>query len=316
MVRKIYKRYGALIILLSELVLFSVLSPGFLSYSNLMGIVRQASIIGIVAVGVSIVMIGGNRDMSIGGMMGLLCIVSSMLMIKVGAAIWLAVLITIIVGALLGLISGLFVAFLEVESMILTLGTMTVWTAIAFILSDSHNVSGDLSEFRFLGNGFLGVIPFHVVLFIVIVLLSSFVLHRTYFGKHIYAMGGNVESARLAGIQVKKLKVMTYVISGLLTAVAALVYISRVNVYQPDTGSNYPLDCITAAVIGGVSVRGGEGTILGVVAGTLAITMLGNGLLFLNVNTYYRDLVKGIIMLAVLAAETLEIRHKGKELAE
>ena len=290
----LYKKWGIYIFLLIEVIFFSIIADNFCSWNNLMNIVRQSAMLGIVVVGVSFVMICGGCDLSVGGQMAVNGICVALMMIQLQWNPIIAAMISLIIGAAMGAANGYIIIRFKIQPLVVTLGTMT-------ILPDSYS---------FLGQGYVGLIPVPVILFAIIALIASFILNKTYFGRYIYATGGNAETARLAGLNVKRLQIIVYAICGFVTAIASLIMLSRVNSAQPAAGSTYAFDCMTAAVLGGVSFSGGEGKVSGAVIGVIIIAVLGNALVLMNVNEYYQSVFKGILLIFAVALDNIQIKEK------
>ncbi len=305
-----YKKWGIYIFLLAEVILFTLLTDNFFSWNNVMNIVRQSAMLGIVVVGVCFVMICGGCDLSVGGQMAVDGILAALLMIQFNCHPFMTAVLILIFGIIIGAVNGILVIKLRIQPLVATLGTMTILQAVAYIITGGKPIYGLPDSFSVLGQGYVGSIPIPVILFIVIALVGSFILNKTYFGRYIYATGGNQETARLAGVNVKLLQVVVYAICGMVTAIASLIMLSRVNSAQASAGSTYAFDCMTAAVLGGVSFSGGEGKVSGAVVGVIIIAVLGNALVLMNVNEYYQNVFKGILLIFAVALDNLQIREK------
>lgn len=305
-----YKKWGIYLFLLVEVIIFTLLTDNFFSWNNIMNIIRQSAMLGIVVVGVSFVMICGGCDLSVGGQMAVNGIVAALLMMRLGLHPFAAALISIALGVIMGAVNGVLVVKLKIQPLVVTLGTMTILQAIAYIVTGGKPIYGLPESFGMLGQGYIGPIPVPVILFVIIALIASFVLNKTYFGRYIYATGGNEETARLAGVNVKLLQVAVYAICGFVTAISSLIMLSRVNSAQAGAGATYAFDCMTAAVLGGVSFSGGEGKVSGAVIGVIIIAVLGNALVLMNVNEYYQNVFKGILLIFAVALDNLQIKNK------
>jgi len=293
-------------------------SPYFFTINNLLNITIASSINGIMACGMAMVIISGGIDLSVGA---LLAFGGSISVGLSGAALtsaarlivlpWpLAMLGGIVATAVLGLFSGIIITRFVIPPFIVTLGMMSIARGLTYIYGDAvvQKVTGTPMTFfhpvfGFLGGGYIFGIPMPTIVFIFICLLAWFILSYTSFGRNIYAIGGNEETARLAGINTFLTKLATYVVIGALSGVAGIVLTARLSSASPLTGTGYELDVISAVVIGGVSLAGGEGSILGVVAGVLIIGVLGNGLNLLNVPSFYQYIIKGWILITAVALD-------------
>ncbi|GHT77560.1 ribose ABC transporter permease [Spirochaetia bacterium] len=308
-----YKKYGIYLIMLVVFVFFSIMSPIFFTTANLLNILRQVSMFGIVVVGVSLVTISGGADLSVGGQMAVIGMIAATLMVKFNVPIVFAVFISMAVGIMLGIINGLIAIKLNIFPMIVTLGTMLILNGLAFLVSGGYPIFGLPEAFKFLGQGYAKFIPVPVIIFIVVVAFGVVLLNKTYFGRFIYAMGGNPNAAHLAGINVNRMRVGVYALCGFLTSIASLIMLSRTNSAQPAAGSSYPFDCMTAICLGGVSVMGGTGSISGAIVGVLIIGVLNNGLQLLNCDINLVSVIKGIILIIAVGIDCVQkTPKKGK----
>ena len=307
--------YGAFIALAFLFILLSIISPEFRTGSNLLNLLRQASFNGLIAFGMTLVILSDGIDLSVGSVFALAAIIAAEL-IMVGLNAFLAVLIALVAGTVLGLVSGFLVAKCRLQAFIATLITMTAYRGLAYIITDGKPISR-LAEsatsgaffFKALGKGnvllFEAVkIPIPAIILIVAFLVVFFVLTRTTFGRRIYATGSNAKCANLVGVNTAKVKMACYGISGFLAALAGLMMCSRVNSAQPTFGDGYELDAIAATALGGTSMAGGRGKITGTIAGVLIIAALNNGLNILGVSSYYQDVIKAIVILVAVLSDS------------
>lgn len=305
-VLKFYKKYGIYVILLVVFALFSILEPVFLSLDNVINILRQISMFGIVVVGVTFVMIGGGSDLSVGGQVAVNGMLAAVLMVNYSVPPAITVIICILVGTAFGALNGFIGAKLKIFPLVVTLCTMLILQGVAQVITGGYPIFGLPESFAFIGQGYLGPIPVPVILFVLIVAVAWFVLNKTYFGRHIYAVGGNQEASRLAGIHVEKMQIALYAICGFITSIGAMVMLSRTNSAQPTAASTYPFDCMTAACLGGITFGGGNGNILNSIVGVLIIGILNNGLLLMGVNVNYQTIIKGVVLLMAIAIDALQ----------
>lgn len=301
------KNYVMLLALLILMVIGTVLSNKFIESDNIINILRQSSIIGIVSLGVTFVIISGTFDLSVGSTVILTGILAISLQPYLG--VFWTVIIVIGVGLLIGLINGVIVAAVKADagdSFMLTFGMLSFLQAIALIISKGHILPGSKSAaYNFLGDGMIGFIPMPVIIFIVLTVLLYFFLTYTKPGRSIYYMGANVNVARLSGIRIVFFRVFVYVISGLLATLAALVLTARIKSATGTMGIGYEMDAVTAIVIGGVSLDGGKGTILNAVIGVFIIGVLSNVLSMIGVSTQNQMVAKGIIIIIAVCVEKL-----------
>jgi ribose transport system permease protein len=294
------KKYTIMFILIILLVLFSLSSPYFFTVRNLTNLVTQNTYFIIAAIGLSFVMIGGGIDLSVGYQMSLVGVVTAMGMVVYHLPVWLSVLIGVSLGACLGFFNGFIVANVRVFPLIVTIATSTVFQGISYIISKANTFRGYPEEFLILTKGkFLGI-PYDVILTLIIVLFASFVFRNTSFGWNVLALGGNEEASRLAGIKTRATKISVYTLCGFFVAIATMVMISKSNTTNSSFGPGIEFTILTAAIIGGVSFMGGEGSMLGLVTGVFVLAVLGNGMQLAGLGTYAQYIVKGLILLGAV----------------
>ncbi|WP_455381527.1 ABC transporter permease [Salinispira pacifica] len=304
------KKYAIFGVLLLLIIFFSIVSSSFLTASNLLTVTRQVAMLGISAVGMTCVILTSGIDLSVGSVMGITNIVCALLMTSAGIPILPAILITLVIAAAIGLINGVFVAYVRVPALITTLAMMTVLRGLSYVLCGGMPVWGLPESFKFLGQGYLGPIPVPVLIMIAIFALGWVFLNRTRHGRHIYGLGGNREAVRLSGVYTSRIETLVYVVSGFLTGLAGVIMLSRINSGQPKIGTGYEMDVITAVVLGGVSIMGGEGSLLGVLFGVLITGVLANGMILTDVSEYYQQITKGLVLLAAVTFDTVAKRRK------
>jgi ribose/xylose/arabinose/galactoside ABC-type transport system permease subunit len=307
--RRVMGTYGIIMVLVALGLMFGFLSPVFFSSENILNILRQVAVVGIVAVGMTFVILTGGIDLSVGSIIGIASVCTAKLMLG-GMPVYFAVALTLAMCTLFGLFNGIIVNELFIPPLVATLGTMTAVRGVAFIISGGLPVFGFSNSLSFLGQGYLWMIPIPVIVMAVTFALGYLLLDATRFGRYVYGVGGNEEATRLSGIGVKTIKALVYTISGLLSGVAGIVLLSRINSGQPKAGQGYEMDVITAVVIGGVSISGGEGNIILVVAGVLIMGVLSNGMILLNINEYVQWVVKGLVLLAAVGFDRVSQQRK------
>ena len=309
----ILSEYGAFLALVLLVLALGVISPEFRTGSNFLNLLRQASFNGLIAFGMTLVILSDGIDLSVGSVFALSSIICAEL-IMMGVPAYFAVLLALIAGTVLGFVSGLLVTKGRLQPFIATLITMTAYRGLAYIITDGKPVSR-LAEsamsgsyfFKVLGKGNLLLfdsvkIPIPALILLAAFLILWFVLHKTTFGRRIYATGSNARCANLVGVNTARIKMACYSISGFLASLAGMMMISRVNSAQPNLAVGYELDAIAAVALGGTSMSGGRGRIAGTIAGVLIIAVLNNGLNILGVSSYYQDVIKaGVILVAVLS---------------
>jgi ribose/xylose/arabinose/galactoside ABC-type transport system permease subunit len=285
-------------------------TPHFLTVSNLLNVLEQTSINAIVAVGMTLVIISGGIDLSVGSVLAVSGIALARAL-EAGLPAPVAIGVALIVGSSAGLINGLLVTYGRLPPFIATLGMMSVARGAALMLAEGRPISGFGEGFRALATSRVLMIPSPVIITALIYILAHFVLSRTVFGRATYAIGGNEEAARLSGVPVWFHKTMVYGVAGLTSAAAAVILTARLNSAQPTAGTMYELDAIAATVIGGTSLLGGEGTLMGALIGALIMGVLRNGLNLLNVSSFFQQVVIGVVIIgAVLIDMGLKRRRR------
>lgn len=293
---------GIVIGLVVLMVFFSVVSSSFLTVTNMMNLTRQVSINAIIAVGMTIAIISGGIDLSVGSIVAFVSVIVASALVNWSLPIWLAILVGIGLGALIGGINGALISVAGVPPFIATLGTMTAFRGITYLYSGGYPIYGLPTKFSWFGAGYVAGIPVPSILMFFAAIVMHFLLTRTPFGRSVYAIGGNEEAAHLSGIRVTRNKLFVYVVSGALAAVGGIVLTSRLRSGLPTAGVGYELNAIAAVVLGGTSMNGGEGGVVGTLFGALLMGILSNGLNLMNVDPYVLEVITGaIIVLAVLS---------------
>ncbi len=299
-VRRIVVRYSTFLILAALMLLFSLVSSRFLQVNNLLNIVDQSALLAIVAIGVTYTIISGGIDLSVGSVVALVGAVSAGLIVRAGLPVPVGILLGLVFGALLGLVNGLFVVYGRLQPFVATLAMMAIARGLTLLYTQGRPISGMGEAYTFFGSR-LGPIPVSILVLLVVVLVSGTVLRRTPFGAYVYAVGGNEETTRLAGVAVSRVKLGAYAFSGLMAAVGGIILTARLWSAQPQAATGLELQAIAATVLGGASLMGGAGTILGTVAGALIMGVLANGLNLAGVSSYLQQVITGgIFILAVL----------------
>lgn len=296
--------FGALIALILLVAGISIVSPEFRTFGNFLSLLRQSSINGLIAFGMTCVILTDAIDLSVGSVLALTTALCAG-MIAAGVPIGLAFILALVFGALLGMVSGLLVTKGRLQPFIATLITMTVYRGITMIYTDGKPISnlGDSFTLKVIGKGNFYGIPIPVILLILIFLAFYFVLNKTTFGRKVYATGSNWKSAKLAGVNIHKTKIIVYAICGAMASLSGLILLSRLGSAQPTLGTGFELDAIAAVALGGTSMSGGRGKIYGTFIGVLIIAVLNNGLNILGVPSYYQDVIKGLVILAAVLSD-------------
>jgi ribose transport system permease protein len=307
------RQYAPLMILIGLVILFSIISPNFMTPYNIVILVRQVSFVAISAVGLMFVMIGGAIDLSIGSQIILTNIVLSIMMAYGHVPLFVAIPIILVLGTALGALNGLLSIKLKVHPLIITLGTASIYKGVGYIIANSRNIMGFPDIFRFFGQGYIGPIPVPIVVMIVVALIANFVLVKTYFGRFTFALGGNEEAARLAGVNISWMKLVLFSVCGFASAITSVLLLSRVFAGQVSTGAGIEFDCLTAALLGGISFKGGEGSIFGLITGVLIIGVLNNAMQLASFPDFSQNVVKGVVLLAAVGFDTYQKNRKAKE---
>ncbi len=305
------KKFAIIGVLLVIVLFFTIVSDSFLTTKNLLNVTRQVAMLGISAVGMTFVILTSGIDLSVGSVMAITNIICSMMMVEAGLPILPAVIFTLIIAGFIGLINGLLVSYVGVPALITTLSMMTILRGLSFVLCDGMPIWGLPENFKKLGQGYLGPIPIPVILMVIIFVIGWIFLNRTKTGRYIYGLGGNKEAVRLSGVNTKKIQTLVFVLSSMLTGFAGVIMLSRINTGQPKIGTGYEMDVITAVVLGGVSIMGGEGSIVGVFVGVLIAGVLSNGMILIDVSEYYQQITKGLVLLIAVVFDTLAKRRRS-----
>ena len=302
----LYSTYGVFFILVIVCLIFSMASKSFLTLGNILSVGRQMSFTGIAAIGMTLVMLTGGIDISVGSMLAMAGVLCAKLSADVGLPLWIAVVITLLIGALFGLINGAAVTRLHIPALIATLATQTILKGIAYLLTNAVPVKNLSATYKFLGQGYIfGVIPVPLIITVALYVLAWWYLDKTYLGRRVYLSGGNEEAARLSGINTKWTITGTYVFSGVFAAIAGVLMAARLGSGQPSVGSGFEMDVITATVLGGISVNGGKGKVVNVFVGACIMGVLANGMTMLNINQYLQWIINGLVLLFAVTMSNL-----------
>jgi ribose transport system permease protein len=294
-------------VLVALVILMSVMAPNFNRVDNLLNIARSISVNAILAAGLTFVILTGGIDLSVGSIVA----VSGVVAVVAAIAGWpapMAILAGMAVGAACGLVNGALTAYLALAPFIVTLGTMTFLRGLAYTITEGQPIVSSDLNFRAMGNGYLGGIPIPVLVMLVVYVVAWFVLERTRYGRHVYAVGGNAQAAKLAGVRVNRVTTSVYVAAGACAGLAGVIFAARVISAQPTAGTGYELDAIAAVVLGGTSLAGGRGRIIGTLVGSVILGVLSTGLILLNVPFFTQLLIKGVVIILAVAIDSLKQR--------
>ena len=310
--RIIAAKYGIIAVLIALIALFSLTTDVFLTPINLFNILRQVAVIGIVAAGMTFVIITAGIDLSVGSLIGVSGVVAAKLMVDANWPVFPSLLVTLVICTLIGLFNGFLINKVHIPPLIATLGMMTLLRGVAYTITAGLPVYGFSGNFRLLGQGYIWLIPIPVIIMVVVFIGGYIVLEKTSLGRYIYGIGGNEEATRLSGVNIEKVKYIAYSLSGFLSGLAGIVLLSRINSGQPIAGTGYELEIITAVLLGGVSIMGGEGKIAMVIVGVVIMGVLSNGMILLDMQQYIQWIVKGAVLLAAVGFDRFVSHRAGK----
>jgi len=292
---------------------FTIANPRFIETKNLFTIARQVSMYGIASIGMTFVILIAGIDLSTGSVITVVNIVCAYLMVNSGMNMVLAVICSLIVATLIGVLNGFMVSSIGIPAIIATFATQTVFEGAAYLMSGGTPIFGFNEKFKVLGQGYVGPVPIPVIVMAACFAAGSFILNKTFFGRYFYAVGGNEDAARLSGIRVGRMKYLIYALSGFFAGLAGIVLLSRTNSGQPTAGKGYEFDVITCVVLGGVSVNGGYGKLSNVLAGVLIIGALSNGMVLMNVSSYTQMIIKGVILAFAVGFDCIQKKKQGDQ---
>jgi len=310
-IRSMIQMAGMVPVLVVICILFAFLTPNFLTQNNIVNVVRQASINIVLAAGMTFVILTGGIDLAVGSVLGFTAVIAVGVSLIPGLD-WAAVPAALLAGALVGVLTGMTVAYIGLPPFIVTLGTYTAIRGAAYLAAGGTTVINSKIGFAWIGNGYVGPVPWLVIIALLTIAISAFILHSTVLGVHVYAVGGNPQAARLTGIPVPFVLIFVYGVSGLLSGLGGVMSASRLYSAQGQLGIGYELDAIAAVILGGTSFSGGIGTVFGTLIGALIIAVLNNGLTLMNVSFYWQLVIKGAVI--VLAVMLDKLRTRGQAL--
>lgn len=302
----------AWVLLALAVIFFSATSSNFLTIRNLLNILNQNAYVLIAAFGISFIMMSGGMDLSIGYLMSITGVLSAKMITEAGLPLLLVVVLTIGIAMLLCTANAVLSHLLSIPRIFVTFGTMTIYQGLSFVISQSKTIGITNASYKFIGQGTLFGTNFSFALLLTILLglAVSFILNKTYFGRYVFALGGNPDAARLAGINVKRMEIYISLLAGFFLGIASLTLCGRVGSAAAATATGTEFTVITGLLLGGVSIRGGEGKINGCVAGILLIALLGNGMQMAGMNIYFQYVAKGVIMLATIGFDTFQMNRR------
>lgn len=303
-----FRESGVFMALVLLSLVFSLTSDTFLTSKNLLNITRQVSVNSLIAIGMTFVIVTGGIDLSVGSVVAFSGIIASSMMVQYNVPVFLATIIGVLIGTVTGAINGALITFANMPAFITTMGTMTMLRGLGYIYTQGYPIYNLPKAFRQIGQGYIGVVPIPTIILLLVAVIAYIILRKTVFGRHVYAIGGNIEASKLMGIRVKQVNLMAYVLCGSICGLAAVVQASRIGSGLPTVGAGYELDAIAAVVIGGAAMAGGSGTVLGTILGAIILGVLSNGLSLLNVDSYVMQVISGLVVIvAVLIDEVRKL---------
>ena len=296
----------ALIILMAVI---TIINSNFLTANNLLNLLLQVTSNALIAFGMTFVILTGGIDLSVGSILALSSALTAGLLGS-GMPVTLAILISLIMGCILGMMNGLLISYGKLAPFIVTLATMTIFRGATLVYTNGNPITKGLSDtflFQFLGQGYIVGIPFPVIIMFIVFIVLYVLIHKTAFGKSVYAIGGNEKAAYISGVKLNKVKIIIYSISGIMASISGLIITSRLSSAQPTAGASYEMDAIAAVVLGGTSLSGGKGRILGTLIGALIIGVLNNGLNIIGVSAFWQQVVKGVVILIAVLIDRFKV---------
>ncbi|MDU1701691.1 MAG: ribose ABC transporter permease [Streptococcus mitis] len=296
----------ALIILMAVI---TIINSNFLTANNLLNLLLQVTSNALIAFGMTFVILTGGIDLSVGSILALSSALTAGLLGS-GMPVTLAILISLILGCILGMMNGLLISYGKLAPFIVTLATMTIFRGATLVYTNGNPITKGLSDtflFQFLGQGYIVGIPFPVIIMFIVFIVLYVLLHKTAFGKSVYAIGGNEKAAYISGVKLNKVKIIIYSIAGIMASISGLIITSRLSSAQPTAGASYEMDAIAAVVLGGTSLSGGKGRILGTLIGALIIGVLNNGLNIIGVSAFWQQVVKGVVILIAVLIDRFKV---------
>lgn len=308
-------RVPEFVMFLVVIVLFligAIVNPRFIGVENQKIVTRDTAILAIAAIGVGFPIITGGIDLSIGSIVGLGGVLSTYFIVKMGLPIWLGIALTLLIGGVIGSIHGLFVTKLNMHGFLITLVTLGVARGAILVLTNGTPITGPPDEFTVLGQGYLffDLVPVPVIICVIVAGLAYYLLRYTYIGRQIYAAGGNIEATRLSGVNVDARIILCYIVSVLCASLVGIIQAGRLSLGHPGAGEGFELLAITACILGGLSLMGGQGSVVGILVGSLLIGVLQNEMVMLNINPFWHKIVIGLVLLAAITFDYARRRKR------
>ena len=309
---KFYGKYGTLMILVVIFAFASIVNRTFLTVDNLTNVMRQIAVVTILSLGATFVITLGHTNIGYGSEVALLGCICCQVVVATNSLL-LGILVAVVLGMAIGALNGVIITRFGIPAFIMTLAVHTIARGAALLITGGNNIKGMRASFAFLGQGNAGPIPISVILLLVLFFISYIILNKTPFGRHVYAVGGNIHAAEASGINTKNVQIKAFIYDGLMTAIASVVFMSRLNTGIPAAAEGYEFDAITAVVVGGTSLAGGSGSIVGTVLGAVIVGIINNVQILMGVHTNWQKVVKGIVILLAVIVDILTKRASAKQ---
>lgn len=303
------KKYTMLFVLIGMLIICTIISPVFLSPRNILNLLQQNSVYGVMAIGMSFLIISGAIDLSVGAVVALTGVIAGKVIFATDSFV-AGVIVALVIGAFVGIVNGILVTKLKINYFIATLGTMTVINGVVLVITGGIPITGISSDFSFMGMGKIGLLPVSIIIWILLLVVMQFILKFTKYGQYVYAIGGNSRASWLSGINTDRYKILTFALTGIFAAGGGILYLSRTLLATPDAGTGYELQVISACIVGGISLNGGKGDIVNSLLGVIILGLILNILQLSGVSGYYQDIITGtVIIVAVVASNFSKLRR-------
>ncbi len=313
MLKKIKNRLGSssalILVLILLCIIFQLKNPLFFTFDNVIAVLRQLSIYGVVGIGMGVLLLNGYLDLTVGSIVGFCGVLVAMLMTQFGFPVWAAIILTLLSGAAIGAFNGTVITVTGIPPFIFTLAMTAAYRGIIYLITGGKTISGFSDGFLAIGRKSLLKIPVPVIIFFIVLFIVWFILNKTTFGRSVYICGGNPMAARYSGLNVKRTAIISYAICGMTAAIAGIILASKLASAQPTLGNSYEMEAISVAAIGGISLAGGVGSITGVLLGALILGVIDNGMIMMGITSYWQMVVKGVV---IVAAVIFDIYRKNK----
>ncbi|NLF29118.1 MAG: ABC transporter permease [Clostridiales bacterium] len=303
MFKALLNDYSILFVLLALFLILSVFVNSFFRISNITNVLRQVSMVSIVAVGMFFCLVGGGIDLSAGACVGFTGIFFADLIVNRGVNPYVSIVLCLMLGAVLGLLNGVLTSYARLMPFVATVGTMSIAEGLALLWTNSYPVLNLPPEMEYIGRGYLFSVPFPLYIVVVVYVVAYFITEKTRYGRFLYASGGNGDAAYLSGINVKRIRMLSYVVCSITVALAAIILCGRLDSAQPANGKDWGFKAITACVLGGTSMNGGKGKVLGVLLGAIFVGMLSNGMTLLNINSNLQTVANGVVLVIAVGID-------------